>query len=74
MMVITAATRKGPVMEKILCYSSLAVAILVFLMFLLDLIAGVPFGGGPFFVADILGVLAAGIVIYLAINVMKDLK
>ncbi|MCS7021806.1 MAG: hypothetical protein NZ703_01480 [Gemmataceae bacterium] len=70
----TAATRKGPAMEKILCYGSLAVAILVLLMFLLDVIAGLPFGGGPFFVVDILGVLASAIVIYLAINVMKDLK
>jgi len=71
---ITAAYRKGPAMEKILCYSSLAVAILVLLMFLLDLIAGVPFGGGPFTVVDILGVLAAGIVVYLAVHVMKELK
>jgi hypothetical protein len=61
-------------MEKILCYSSLAVAILVLLMFLLDLVAGVPFGGGPFTLVDILGVLAAGIVVYLAVNVMKELK
>jgi hypothetical protein len=74
MAVITAASRKGPAMEKILCYSSLAVAILVLLMFLLDLVLGIPFGGGPFVTVDILGILAAGIVVYLAVNVMKDLK
>lgn len=74
MAVVTAASGKGPAMEKILCYSSLAVAILVLLMFLLDLVLGVPFGGGPFMLVDVLGVLAAGIVVYLAINVMKDLK
>lgn len=61
-------------MDKILCFASLGVAILMCLLFLLDLVAGFPFGGGPFVTVDILGVLASGIVIYLALNVMKDLK
>ena len=30
------------------------------LLFLLDLVAKVPFGGGPFTIVDILGLLASG--------------
>lgn len=61
-------------MDKILCYGSLGIAILMLLIFLLDLLAGFPFGGGPFTTVDILGVLASGIVVYLAWNASKDLK
>ncbi len=65
---------KGPVMDRILCFGSLGVAILMLLIFLLDLIVGVPFGGGPFTTVDVLGFLASGIVAYLAWNASKDLK
>ena len=69
-----AGLRKGRAMDKILCFGALGVAILMALLFLLDLAVKVPFGGGPFTVVDILGLLAAAIVIYLAINAKKDLK
>jgi len=69
-----AGLRKGRAMEKILCFGALGVAILMALLFLLDLLAGFPFGGGPFSVVDIFGLLASGIVIYLAFNAKKDLK
>ena len=70
------ATRpwKGRAMDKILCYGSLGIAILMLLVFLLDLVAKVPFGGGPFSTLDIMGILASGIVAYLAFNASKDLK
>lgn len=66
-------------MEKGLCYGALGVAALMCLVFLLDLLIGVPFGGNtpggnPFLLVDIFGVLAAGIVGYLAINTLRDLK
>jgi hypothetical protein len=66
-------------MDKVLCYGSLGVAILMLLIFLLDLFTGIPFGKGPsgespFMIVDILGFLASGIVIYLAWNASKDLK
>jgi hypothetical protein len=61
-------------MEKGLCYGALGVAALMCLVFILDLVAGVPFGGSPFMLVDIFGVLAAGIVAYLAINTLRDLK
>ncbi len=66
--------RKGRAMEKGLCYGALGVAVLMLLLFLLDLIAGFPFGGSPFAVVDILGILASGVVGYLAWNASRDLK
>ena len=69
-----AGLRKGRAMDKILCYGSLGIAILMLLLFLLDLVVKFPFGGGPFTTVDVFGVLASGIVIYLALNAKKDLK
>ncbi len=62
-------------MEKYMCYGALGVAALMFLLFLLDLAVGFPFGGGSgFMLADIFGLLAAGIIAYLGWNASKDLK
>ena len=65
---------KGRAMEKILCFGSLGIAILLMLVFFLDLVAKVPFGGGKFTFVDILGLLSSAIVAYLAWNASKDLK
>jgi hypothetical protein len=61
-------------MEKGLTYGALGVAALMLLLFLLDLVAGFPFGGGSFTTVDIFGILAALIVGYLAWNASRDLK
>ncbi|MBX9582342.1 MAG: hypothetical protein K2X87_18720 [Gemmataceae bacterium] len=61
-------------MEKGLIYGSLGVAALMLLLFLIDLLAGFPFGGSPFAVVDVFGIIAAGVVGYLAYNASKDLK
>jgi len=61
-------------MEKVMCYGALGVAGLMALLFLVDVIAGYPFGRGPFIAFDILGLHAAGITGYLGFNAMKDLK
>jgi hypothetical protein len=61
-------------MEKYMCYGALGVAAVMFLLFLLDLIAGFPFGGGSFMLADIFGLLASAVVAYLAYNASRDLK
>jgi hypothetical protein len=74
MSVLVTGLRKGRAMDKILCFGSLGVAILMLLIFLLDLVAKVPFGGGPFVTVDIVGVLASAVVVYLAWNASKDLK
>ena len=70
----TLATAKGSGMEKYLCYGALGVAGLMGLLFLLDLVVGFPFGGGPFVVPDVLGILASGVVGFLGFNAMKELK
>ncbi len=65
---------KGRAMDRILCYGSLGIAILMLLVFLADLFVGTPFGGGPFTTVDLMGVIASAIVIYLAWNASRDLK
>ncbi len=70
----TLLATKGWAMEKYMCYGALGVAALMFLVFLLDLIAGFPFGGGSFAVADVFGLLASGVVGYLGYNASRDLK
>ena len=70
----SAGLLKGRAMEKILCFGSLGIAILLMLVFLLDLVAKVPFGGDKFAFVDSLGLLASAIGAYLAWNASKDLK
>jgi hypothetical protein len=61
-------------MEKRLCIASMSIAGLLLLLFLLDLIIGIPFGGGATFrIIDIVGVLAGGILLYLSWNALRDL-
>lgn len=65
---------KGREMEKYMCYGALGVAGLFMLLFILDLIVGIPFGGGPFIVGDIFGIIVSGMVGYLGFNALRDLK
>jgi hypothetical protein len=67
-------SRKGRAMDKALCYGALGIAALMMLVFLLDLVAGIPFGGGPFVAVDLLGFLASAVVAYLSYNASRDLK
>jgi hypothetical protein len=67
-------SRKGRAMDKALCYGALGIGALMLLIFLLDLVAGIPFGAGKFVVGDIFGLLASGIVVYLGYNASRDLK
>ena len=64
---------KGLFMEKWLCWVSMGVAGLLLLLFLLDIFAGVPFGGISTTV-DVFGILASGIVLYLAYDAFRDLR
>ena len=62
-------------MEKGLCLGSLSVAGVLLLFFLLDLFLGIPFGGGSAFGwIDIIGIIAAGILAYLAYNAYRDVR
>jgi hypothetical protein len=62
---------KGLLMEKWLCWTSMGVCGFLLLLFLLDLLLGVPFGGITPFV-DIICILASGVVLYLAWETLRD--
>lgn len=70
---------KGLAMDKWLCWVSLSVAGVLGVLFLLDFIfslVGVsflPFGGVSETV-DVVGVLASGILVYLAWNALQDIR
>jgi hypothetical protein len=61
-------------MEKKLCIGALVVAGVMLLLFLLDLIVGFPFGGGSFVTIDVIGLLASGILGYLAFSAFRDVR
>lgn len=64
---------KGLPMERWLCWGSMGVAGLLVLLFVLDLALSFPFGKVSRS-ADILGVLACSVVIYLAWDASRDLR
>jgi hypothetical protein len=65
---------KGLSMEKGLCWGSLGVAGLTLLLFILDITPlHIPFGGLSIF-ADICGVLAAGVLLYLSWDTLRDFR
>src|SRR3954469_479636 len=49
-----------PAMQKWMCLGAIGIAGLALLLCALDLFTGVPFGGGPYLLADIGGILSAG--------------
>jgi hypothetical protein len=59
-------------MDKWLCWGSMGVAGLLLLLFLLDIALGFPFGG--FKVVDVFGILASGLVLYLAFDAFRELQ
>lgn len=67
------ATR-GWVMDKKLCIGSLAVAGVMLVLFLVDIIAGFPFGGGAFVTIDVIGLLASAVLAYLAFSALRELR
>jgi hypothetical protein len=64
---------KGWSMEKGLCWGSIGVGGLLFLLFLLNLILGIPFGHGIHVVVDIVVLVASGMLVYLGWNALRDL-
>lgn len=60
-------------MEKWLCWASMGVSGSMLLLFVLDLVLKIPFGGlSP--LIDILGLVASAMVLYLAWNAFQDVK
>ena len=64
---------KGISMEKWLCWISMGVAGLLFLLFLLDILLKFPFSQVSMTV-DILGLITCGLVAYLAWDAYRDLR
>lgn len=64
---------KGLFMEKWLCYGSMGVAGFLLLLFLLDMVLGIPFGRASV-VVDLFGMIACVVVLYLAYDAFKDLR
>jgi zinc transporter ZupT len=71
---------RGSAMEKWMCWGAAGVAGLLLVLFLADFalkLAGVetylPFGGVSYFV-DVVCALAAGILLYLSLDAMRELK
>ena len=64
---------KGLSMEKWLCWTSMGVAGLLLLLFLLDLILDIPFGGVSK-VVDIISMIASAIVLYLGFDASRELR
>jgi hypothetical protein len=60
-------------MDKWLCWGSMGVAGLLLLLFLLDMFLSVPFGRISVSV-DVVGTLAAGLVLYLAWDAARELR
>jgi hypothetical protein len=63
-----------PAMQKWMCLGAIGVAGLALLLCALDLVTGIPFGGGPYLLADIGGIITAGVLIYLGFNAYQDVK
>ncbi|HVK14455.1 MAG TPA: hypothetical protein VM597_37295 [Gemmataceae bacterium] len=61
-------------MQKWMCLGAMGVAGLALLLCILDIALGIPFGGGSFILADIGGILTAGVLVYLAWNAYLDVK
>ena len=60
-------------MEKWLCWGSIGLAGVLLILFLLDMILGIPFGGIGWLI-NILGILACGLVGYLGWESYKELR
>jgi len=60
-------------MEKWLCWGALGVSSILALLFLLDMFTGFPFGSASV-ALDVFVVLAGGVIIYLCIDTMREIK
>jgi hypothetical protein len=65
-----------PAMQKWMCLGAIGVAGLALLLCALDLFTGIPFRGSSdaYILADIGGIITAGVLIYLGFNAYQDVK
>lgn len=64
---------KGSPMEKWLCWGAMGTAGGLLILFILDLVIKIPFGGLST-VVNILGIVACGLIGYLGWDAFKDLR
>lgn len=64
---------KGWLMEKWLCWGAMGVAGLLLVLFLLDVVLKVPFGGISLTV-DIIAIVASVLLLYLSWDAVRDLR
>lgn len=64
---------RGASMEKGMSWACASVGGIMLLFFILDIAVGVPFGGLSK-VVDIFGILASGILLYLSIETLRELR
>jgi hypothetical protein len=64
---------KGIAMDKKMCIGALVVAGIMLVVFLLDTFTGFPFGLS-FSVINIFGIIASGIVGYMAFHALRELR
>lgn len=60
-------------MDKWLCWGAMGIAACLLVLFILDVVAKIPFGGLST-VVDILGAAACGLVAYLGWDAYRDLR
>jgi hypothetical protein len=74
---------EGWSMQRWFCWVALGVSGVMLLLFLLDLVSGIPFGGGfsnsgdyatDVTVVDIIGIIIAGILGYIGWNALRDIR
>ncbi len=64
---------KGLSMEKWFCWGAMGVAGLLLVLFVLDLVMGMPFGG-IWKTVDVVLIAASALVLYLAYDAFRDIK
>ena len=71
----SAQAARGLSMEKWMCWGAIGAGGLMLLLFVLDLplVAGWPFGGAST-VLDIFGILAAGAIIFIGADTLREFK
>jgi threonine/homoserine/homoserine lactone efflux protein len=65
---------KGLSMEKWLCWGSIGIGALLFVLFTFNLILHVPFGEAINPAVEIVNIIAGGLLVYLGWNALRDLR
>ena len=68
-----ATATRGSSMEKWMCWGAIAAGGLMLLLFILDIVASIPFSGASI-VLDIFGILAAGAIIFIGADTLREFK